>query len=192
MTRGEALAMRRAIPPDQRRAMSDAITADILAWDAFRRAEAVMAYASVGAEVETWPLLRETLRLGKRLLLPRCLGAGVMEAVPVDGLSTLTRGVLGIREPGPVAPPFDRRAIGLILVPGVAFDWSGNRIGHGAGYYDRFLCGFDGMTCGLAFSAQVSDRLSVLPHDVPVRALATEHGIRVFEGRLLNGEEEGR
>lgn len=180
MTRMEARALRRAISAQTRRAGSAAITGHVLGWDAFARAHTIMAYASVGTEVDTWALLEATLALHKRLLLPRCLGGGVMRAHEVTNLAQLTAGMLRIPEPPAEAPAVDKRLIDLILVPGLLFDRSGNRMGQGAGYYDRYLADYEGMTCALAFSVQVAKRLDTKPHDVPVKALATEQGIESF------------
>lgn len=176
--RARARAVRSAAPETTRVAWSRAITEHVVGWDRFVRAKSVMAYASIGSEVDTWPLLAATIGMGKRLLLPRCLGGGVMEAVPVMSLDMLAPGASGILEPARSAPAGNKRSIDLILVPGLLFDGRGNRLGQGAGYYDRFLWDFSGMTCALAFGIQLVEALETMPHDVPVKALATEAGVR--------------
>jgi len=180
MTRDEARRLREAFSGRERAEWSRRICDHVLSWDAFKRAQTVMAYASVGAEVETWALLAEILGRSKRLLLPRCYARGRMEALHARDLSGLSPSRYGIPEPGPGAEPVQKDGIDLILVPGLLFDRSGNRLGQGAGYYDRFLADYRGMTCGLAFEGQVMDRLSVQAHDVPVRALCTQKGLFVL------------
>lgn len=180
MTRDEARRLREAFSDRERAEWSRRICDCVLSWGAFGRARTVMAYASVGAEVETWPLLAEILGRQKRLLLPRCYARGRMEALRVRDLSSLSQSRYGIPEPGPGAETVPKDEIDLILVPGLLFDRSGNRLGQGAGYYDRFLADYRGMTCGLAFEAQVMDRLCVRAHDVPVRALCTQRGLFVL------------
>lgn len=176
MTRDEARALRMAVPGETRGAWSRDIARHVLAWPAYRKARTVMAYVSIGSEVETDELLQAVLADGKRLALPRCEGNGIMHAKEAQSLDVLRRGTLGILEPPQDAPTVRRADIGLVLVPGVVFDRQGNRMGQGAGYYDRFLSGFEGMTCGLAYSVQVVDNLLPKPHDIPVRALVTECG----------------
>lgn len=185
MTRDEARAAREAIPPDVRRRLSARIVRAVLDWPVYQAAGTVMAYASYGAEAETGALLADILASGRTLALPRCAGGGVMDARRVTDLAVLMPGAYGIGEPGGDAQRIAPDAIDLILVPGLCFDPRGNRIGHGAGYYDRYLAACRGPTCGLAFAAQVVPALTPKPHDIPVGALATEHGIIII-GR--NGE----
>lgn len=176
MTRDEARAIRKAVAKETRSAWSRDIARYVLVWESYQKARTVMAYASIGNEVETGELLQMVLADGKRLALPRCEGNGIMHAKAVQSLDGLQDGTLGILEPPQDAPTVQWAEMDLILVPGLLFDRHGNRVGQGAGYYDRFLSGFEGMTCGLAFSVQVVDNLRPKPHDVPVRALITERG----------------
>ncbi len=178
--------MRAALPGESRRAWSEAITAHALAWDVLERATSVMAYVSVSSEVETRALLVALLARGKRLLLPRCHGGGRMDAVEITSLDRLVPGRLGIPEPDAALPAADKRSIDLILAPGLLFDLSGNRMGQGAGYYDRFLADYQGETCGLCFSAQIQP-LAPAPHDMPVGALIMETGLFVCKGGTLDG-----
>ncbi|MDR0928285.1 MAG: 5-formyltetrahydrofolate cyclo-ligase [Oscillospiraceae bacterium] len=175
MNRREARQLRAALPADDRRAWSLAIARHVRDWAVYQSARSVMAYASMGAEVETAALLENILRDGKRLLLPRCASDGAMQAVAVPNLALLSPGFRGIMEPMGEAVP--KSGIDLILAPGLLFDPSGNRLGQGGGYYDRFLSDYPGAVCALAFWAQVVDALQVQPHDRPMYALITERGI---------------
>jgi len=177
MTRPEARALRSGLDPALRRIWSGAIVEHALAWDVFRKARAVIAYAPVGSEPEIWPLLRRTLALGKRLLLPRCAGSGNMVAMEVSDLACLVPGAFGILEPAGDSRPMGKGSIDLCLTPGLLYDLQCNRLGQGGGYYDRFLKGFSGVSCGVAFAAQVVEALEVRPHDMPVNALVTERGV---------------
>jgi len=177
VTRAEARALRDRLAPAKRRLWSGRIAEHVLAWDAFRGARTVMAYASIGSEPDTRRLLSKILEQGKRLLLPRCFGEGVMAAMEVERLSCLVPGAFGILEPPEGASPADKGSIDLCLVPGLRFDLRGNRIGRGAGYYDRFLKGFEGVSCGIAFAEQIVEAVEVRPHDVPVGAIVTEFGV---------------
>ena len=95
----------------------------------------------------------------------------------IAGLSALVPGMLGIPEPEASATVVEKEEIDLILVPGLLFDRRGNRMGQGAGYYDRYLADYAGMTCALAYAAQVVDTVIKKPHDVPVKMLCTEEGL---------------
>ena len=80
-------------------------------------------------------------------------------------------------EPGEDCPPVDRADIGLALVPGLAFDRSGGRLGQGGGYYDRWLAGFSGFTAALCRAPLLLERLPAEGHDLPVALVLTEEGL---------------
>lgn len=166
--RAEMLARRAALPADVQRAHAQAVRDTILAWEGLQGP--VFAYASVRGELGTRLLLDALAARGFQVLLPRLIGPGIFEAAVHDGV--FEPGGFGIPGPrGPVVEP------AVALVPGVAFDRQGNRIGHGAGYYDRWLAAHPAVrTVGLAHAFQVVDALPVATHDVPVQGLLTERG----------------
>ncbi|MEG0766542.1 MAG: 5-formyltetrahydrofolate cyclo-ligase [Clostridia bacterium] len=161
----------------QRRVAALAVQAHVCAHVAWRDARTVMLYASIGTELDTRTLLARALADGKRLLLPRCRAAGMMDALPVDALEGLEANRWGIPEPreqSPV-PPDD---IDLVLVPGLCFDREGNRLGHGGGYYDRYLSRCSAYRMALLYEEQLLE--APLPHtslDVPMDALITPRGV---------------
>lgn len=130
--------------------------------------------------------------VGTDVIRARCLGAGARLYYPgtrEDGSLLFfhhgandgwVRGRFGIREPlvGPGREGI-RGGFDLVVVPGLAFDAAGRRLGQGHGYYDRFLSGLGGkaVTVGLAFSWQLVPEVPVDPWDVPVDAVVTEHGV---------------
>lgn len=153
----------------------------ILAHPWFLEAKTVMAYWAIAGEIDLGPVLEEALARGKRLLLPRCRGEE-MTARRVTDLTPLRPGVLGIPEPGEeteIVPPGE---IDLILVPAMAYDARGRRLGRGKGYYDRFLPAAGGRTIGV--SAVLLEHVPVEDHDVPVDAVAGDHGV------ILCGSED--
>src|SRR5690606_18813616 len=90
---------------------------------------------------------------------------------------SLPAGRFGVRAPSPQARAVPLAEIDLILVPGLAFDTEGNRLGRGAGFYDRFLATREGAAppaCGVCFEAQLVDRIPTEPWDVPMNAVVTE------------------
>ncbi len=149
----------------------------------FCQADSIMAYAAIPPEVDLSLVLEEILRMGKTLVLPRCEQDGVMTARRIDDLEQLIPGAFGILEPRPDAPVVPVENIELILVPGLAYDLAGRRLGRGKGYYDRFLAAFSGKTIGIC--GQLLPGVPVEQHDITMDAIATDHGI-IFCG--MEGE----
>ena len=166
--RQEARQISAALTPEYRREASREITRQVLALPFWAQAKTVMAYWSLPEEPDTRELMREALREHKTLLLPRCLEAGRMTALPVDDPDSLKPGALGIPEPELPADGTEAPEPDLILVPCVAAAPHGVRLGHGAGYYDRFLAEYRGKTVCLCFRAQLRADLPVEDTDVPV------------------------
>ncbi len=156
------------LTPEYRHEASREITRQVLALPFWKQAKTVMAYWSLPQEPDTRELMETALREGKTLLLPRCLDAGKMTALPVRDLTNLKSGALGIPEPeeekdGEKSPEPD-----LILVPCMTAAMNGVRLGHGAGYYDRFLAEHSGKTVCLCFRALLRSDLPAEETDIPV------------------------
>jgi 5,10-methenyltetrahydrofolate synthetase len=174
----------RAIALERRNALGQsgrAMIDHILATDQFRRARTVMGYWSIGSEIDTTPFLQAALDNNKTLVLPKInRPAGVLDLYQVTNLETdLQTGIWNIREPNPtICAPAIPSDIDLILVPGVAFDRQGGRLGHGKGYYDKLLAQCPrAYKIAAAFEAQVFDKVPMDPHDIPIDALITESHI---------------
>jgi len=150
-----------------------------------------MVYCDFRGEVGTGPLLNACRRQGKDLVLPVTVRRP-RQLIPrrVDRAEGLVRGEYGIWEPSPDCPAVDPATVDLVVVPGVAFDPLGNRLGYGAGYYDRFLRRVrpDCPACGLAFEFQVVSWIPASPTDVPLDFVVTE--ARVIDAR--RGGEHGQ
>lgn len=150
----------------------------------YRKAEVVMLYAPIPGELDCGELVRSAWREGKTVLLPR-LRAGRWEMIAVPWRSPqqdLTVGVYGIREPADEDPwPVGR--IDFLVVPALAYDRRGNRLGRGKGCYDRFLAqrGLRAVRCGLAFDEQIVEELPVEANDYPVEILVTDRGVMRFD-----------
>ena len=179
--RAEARKRRSMLSESQRQVNARRILEHILQWERYQAAKTLMVYVSVGDEVETLPLLHAALQAGKRVALPRCKRGGSMEAAVVTEMSQLRRGMLQIPEPPETFPALPQEEIELILAPGLLFDGQGNRLGQGGGYYDRYLAGYTGYTCGVAFAVQMVDVLATKPHDMRMDAIVTEHGIHIAQ-----------
>ena len=179
-------AARSAISPERRRALSREAARHLMADPIWQNARAIALYMDVRGELGTADLLEAAVNAGKTVLLPVCGEPGHMDLALYTG--RLRTGAYGI--PEPECPDDGREARtdtcfsdavpDLIVVPGMAFDREGFRLGMGAGYYDRFLArdGYAGVTrIGFAYALQVVDRLPREAWDLPVHALCTEEGL---------------
>lgn len=135
--------------------------------NAYRAAKTIYGYLPYNQEVRTVPMLRRALEEGKRVAVPKVYGDD-MKFIYLDDLSQVAKGYAGIPEPvadGPVAQ--DETA--LVLMPGLAFDRAGHRIGYGGGFYDKFLAREPHHpTVALCYDFQVMDRVETEEFDIPV------------------------
>jgi 5-formyltetrahydrofolate cyclo-ligase len=125
--------------------------------------------------MDVWPLLADCLAAGKTVALPR-FDAATRRYVAcqiTDLARDLGEGQFGIREPGGHCIAIPPNRLDLVLVPGVAFDVHGRRLGRGKGFYDQLLAFVRGTTCGVAFDEQIVDSIPVEPHDVSLNCILT-------------------
>ncbi|MCK4509003.1 MAG: 5-formyltetrahydrofolate cyclo-ligase [Desulfuromonadales bacterium] len=168
------LAERRSRPLESCISSSAEIQLRFLQSELFHRAECLALYSAIHNEVLTETVSARAFELGKTLVYPR-IKDDDLEFVEVLSLADLTRGAFGVLE-----PQGDRlRAVeelDLVVVPGVAFDQSGHRLGYGRGFYDRTLsaCRADCAKVGLAYDSQLLDTLPVAEHDQKLSVLMTE------------------
>ena len=141
----------------------------------WKNAGAVLFFAPLPDELDLWPLLEEALAAGKIAALPRFNPAAKSYiACRVQNLrSEIVTGEFGIRAPAArcAGIPLDR--LDLILVPGVAFDWHGHRLGRGRGFYDRLLTDVRGVKCGITFDEQMVNDVPAGPPDVRMNFILT-------------------
>jgi 5-formyltetrahydrofolate cyclo-ligase len=175
--RRDVLALRRAQP--EKDALSDLIASRLSTLTEFQAADVVMFYVDARSEVRTRSAISAAIASGKTGAVPQCVGD---ELVPwrIASLDDLTLGTFGIAEPSAAlcllpGAKVDPRSIDLVVVPGVAFDRRGQRLGTGRGYYDRFLRRLrsDATLVGLAFDCQIVDAMPAAPHDVPMHIVIT-------------------
>lgn len=159
--------------PTARIRKSRAIEKKLFQKKVFQKAKTVMFYASLPEEVQTRAIIVKALAEGKRVLLPRLEGIRLQPKEIHDMTRDLVSGRFGILEPKRNFPSIPLREIDCVIVPGVAFDRKGNRLGRGGGYYDRFLKRLPRKTpsLGLAFRLQTVSALPTSSRDVPVTAL---------------------
>lgn len=156
--------LKRACPLEERRRKSLSVWEVVERDEVFQQAETVLAYWSMDDEVYTHDFVNKWAG-SKTLLLP-CVKGDELELRYFDGEERLQPGE-GYAIPEPVGELFtDWGKIDLILVPGVAFDKSGNRLGRGKGYYDKVLKQTGAYKLGVCFDFQLVERVPVEPHDV--------------------------
>lgn len=140
----------------------------------FQYAKIIGAYFATGSEVKTDLLIGEAKRLGKVVALPRA-EKDMINFYEISSTSELVAGRFGVMEPLPVRPV---HTIDLLVVPGIAFDKKGYRLGYGKGYYDRYLSEKKPQfAIGLAYNFQLLESLPHDAHDVKMDAISTEDGI---------------
>ena len=159
------LASRGRIDPQERVDQGAACVQRLLGLDEISAAERVLAYVSVGSELRTGTLLEALLSRGSTLLLPYVADDGMLRASEIRSTAGLAPGYRGIPEPR-ARMPVDPARADVVVVPGVAFDARGGRLGFGGGFYDRFLqaCG-DATRIGICFECQVVDEVPLEDHD---------------------------
>ena len=174
--RSEVREKRKAVSGIQVAEMSIRICEKILALPEYIRARRVFCYAAMPDEVQTRGILWAIMHSGRELYMPVARGGGNMDAVRVTENTEMKLDARGIETPvsGESLPP---EQLNLALVPGIAFDRSGNRLGFGKGYFDRFLARCRCPAVGLAYEMQLVGAIETRPHDVPMDRIVTEKAV---------------
>ena len=165
--RAQIRVQKRAMTIEEIEERSAKLVEKFLASDAYKNAKTVYGYLPYNQEVRTVPMLEQALRDGKRVAVPKCYGEE-MKFIYMDDLSQVAPGYANIPEPiedGPIAD--DPTA--LVLMPGMAFDPQGHRIGYGGGFYDKFLAAEPNHpTLALCYDFQMMPHLETEEFDIPV------------------------
>lgn len=164
----------RALPASYLREAGDKITDRVLASDAFRNAKVLFCYVSVLPEPDTRRLIEEALRSGKTVCVPYCRTAAQMDAVRILDLSELKPGAYGIPAPGEESGPFEKERIDLCIVPCLSAGRDGTRLGHGGGYYDRFLADVKAPKICLCYRELLTEDLPAEETDIRMDAVVTD------------------
>ena len=161
---------KRAMTPEQIEAKSARLGELFLASDMYRQARTVYGYMPYNQEVRTVAMLEQALRDGKRVAIPKCYG-DEMRFIFMEDLSQVEKGYANIPEPIADEPIADDETA-LVLMPGLAFDPQGHRIGYGGGFYDKFLAKEPNHpTLALCYDFQMLDKLETEEFDIPVDAV---------------------
>lgn len=178
--RTQARTVRAALAPDVLAAASAAICGHLGAVVAAHGATRIGVYAAGPREVDVDPAARMWLAAGLQVAYPRVTGVGAMAFHAVRAIPDAATGAFGLREPPGSAPVVEN--LDLVVVPGLAFDREGGRLGHGGGYYDRWLAGVTGApagpsTVGVCMAAQMVGAVATGRHDIVVDTVVTEAGV---------------
>lgn len=187
LMREKMRALSRQTDPVSKAAASQAIITRLEELPLFQQAAEIHTFVAWRHEVDNHELIRRLLQMGRRVAVPK-----IEPATPhlrhyfIAGFSELRKGAFDILEP-PAEP--NRLAapeqFGLVLVPGLAFDRSGNRLGMGEGYYDRFLAQVGAPKIALAFDFQIVAKIPAEPHDQRVDIIVTEKEVIICSAEIV-------
>ena len=168
------------ISEDKRSRESHLICAQMYSLDVFTHAKHIAAYIPMRHEIDITPLLHEILKTQKKLSIPKCLPNFQMNFKQIHNLEEdLQSGAYGILEPKGYLLSADYDTIDLVIVPALAVDIHGYRLGHGGGYYDRFLKehGHKMLKCTLIYEDMLLQDLPCEPHDACMDVILTQERI---------------
>jgi 5-formyltetrahydrofolate cyclo-ligase len=173
--REQVRARLKTLPKDERATASARFRARLAQEKVFADAKTILLFAPMPDELDLWPLLNDLLSAGKTVALPRFDSTTNRYVAcqiknPARDVKT---GKFGIREPTGLCSIVPLNRLDFILVPGVAFDPHGRRLGRGKGFYDQLLENVRGVTCGVAFDEQIVAEIPVEPHDVRLHCILT-------------------
>lgn len=146
---------------------------------AYREENLILTYVSLENEVDTKEIIKYALNDGKVVAVPRCVeNTRNMEFYIINSIKDLEKGSFGVLEPNiEKCKKLDDSTKGLCIVPALAFDKRGYRLGYGKGYYDRFLSNFKGKSIGICYFSCISERLPNGRYDKMVSSIVTEKGV---------------
>jgi 5-formyltetrahydrofolate cyclo-ligase len=176
--RSQVLRSREERGPEDRLLVADAIASHLLT-EAFTQVDRIACHLSMGTEPGTGPLITGLLKRGADVIVPVTRSADqALEWVVFDPAAPLRLSSIGVPEPdGPRLGPEALSEAGLVIVPAMAVDHAGNRLGRGAGYYDRALAPVTAPVCAVVHANELMESVPHEVHDVPVQMAVTETGL---------------
>ncbi|GIN96359.1 5-formyltetrahydrofolate cyclo-ligase [Siminovitchia terrae] len=169
--------------------LSYMIGSSLIETDVWKSSSTIGLTVSRFPEVDTWQLIRQGWKQGKKIVVPKCIpSTKEMSFRSISAFTELEDSFFGLFEP--IESQTDevlKSDIDLLVVPGLIYNRKGYRIGFGGGYYDRFLEGFSGQKVSLAFSKQLTEEFPFEEHDLPVDKIITEKEvIECKSNQLMN------
>lgn len=176
--RSEYMRCRRALTPERKRTLDRQIVSRVLQCDAYRNAQTIFCFVSMPHEIDTAPIFFDAWCSGKRTAAPRCRAHGEMDFFLIRSMQDLVPGAWDIPEPEGDCPLCLPDPKTLCIVPALAADARGNRLGHGGGYYDRYLAAHPVAALGICYSFCVSPALPGEPFDIPIDLWITDEPVK--------------
>lgn len=168
---------RRAYLNEKRLKGSRLIMQNIIGSELYKSCNTLMCFISTRIEVNTAELIEQAFADGKRVAAPKCVpGSSEMYFCYIDSLDDLESSSFNLLEPMEHCERMTDTLSSLCIVPGLAYNRQGYRIGFGRGYYDRFLAEYNGISCGVIFNDFLKDDIPIEDTDIAVRYIVTETG----------------
>lgn len=177
--RAEMKAKLAKLGPEGLKAKSEALERKFIESPEFEAADSMLIYVAMNSEPETRKIISEALKRGKAVYAPKVEGEFIC-VCRLHSLAHLSPGKFGIHEP-PGEAKCELRQFDAVVIPGLAFDLRGGRLGRGGGFYDRLLSSMSGDFIGFCFDEQVVDEVPKMEHDIHVHKIFTD--ARVIECR---------
>ncbi len=175
--RNELLEKRKTLSQSELESKSQKIYNYLVCQSDFINAKSIFVYCSAGKEIMTDDIIIKALADSKAVYVPYCYAKGLMKPVRIYSLEDLKIGKFDIREPKNTEGEVDKAQIDLCIVPNLAIDKNGFRIGYGGGFYDRFMRGEEFRKISLCLSHNVYEKLPHEEHDVNCDIIITENGV---------------
>lgn len=183
--RKEAIEKRDSIPAAERKKKDRLIKKNFLDLLEFEKAKTLLFYVSFKSEVDTISMIEESLQVNKKIIVPKVnRETHQLRLYEIKDLKELSPGFMGIPEPDlPDNRIRDIKDVELVIIPGIAFDFYGNRLGYGAGYYDLLLSNMKKKIpfVALAYEEQLIDTIPSERHDVKVDIVVTDKRVLRFK-----------
>ena len=179
LIRKKALCQRRVLSTLEKSQAESVMLESLLNWEVFKKARVIHIYISKPDEPDTRPIIEHCWSFRKKIAVPVVLpDTFELFHSEIKSFDDLVSGMHGTQEPSPERrKKINPKSFDLVIVPGVAFDRQGGRLGHGKGYYDRFLELTNAFRLGLTFNRQLLETVPTELHDVPMNAILSESGI---------------
>ena len=166
-----------ALAPEYKAKSARSIAHRLLAMPEYQEAQTVFCFVGTDREIDTRPILEDILAAGKTLCVPLCTEPGHMESRQITDLNQLVPGRYGLLEPTADTPVIPVDAIDFAVLPCVTCNYLGQRLGHGGGYYDRYLQQITGTQAVLCRTALMCDEIPMEAHDRTIDFVICEAGV---------------
>lgn len=172
--------IRKEISPDKKSELDKKIFNKIISLNSYKKSELILTFVSTDIEVDTHELIKYSISIGKKVAVPKCIsGTRQMEFYLINSMDDLEAATFSVLEPKTdICTKLVNYGNSICIIPGLAFDVKGYRLGYGKGYYDRFLSNYTGQNIGICYCSCTLNKLINGKFDKSVDVLITEKYIR--------------